>query len=1000
MNDYELHQEYKEYNKVVVTINPGESNQYVLSNVNTKGKPSAACESHLQSLSIEPPAYDSGHPANVGAKGSITIVDYRDAVVNILINHFINYMSKVGVCPEGAPLASIDPSKIKPEDIDYSKLLPTVRIEISCYIGSTVVYDGHILDWSTQFVGTTPSVSLNWSVICPSNPAPSSDSSTNVSISDPKKYYEYVKSQYSTTKGPDEIIFQYADGRTLKGGSAFSKIKAPTSNGGSGELPEPQAFTRNQIINALNYICQTCVCLGDDGIQRPIIGRLSNDGKIFYFIEKNPEIYNPDNDDNVVSKNIMFIQNGKFPPYSIFKKDKVEYRVIPMTSFSFSTSFKQLALQFNITENLNGNKMTTGDGTSTETGAKTANAQMQSAAKDAGASAISVKFDCYNIMSFNQYNLNSMISYEVYNEFGDRHISSGKATVTKVTYDLSGAVIKASVEATQMFNTVVGDTLNIGDNQDIPSTPSGIDKSGSVILSPLPSTEDPNYDLIMALREEDEEPLPLSLDKTETVVDDPSFEQQVTEFLNKYAVEGPKGGGQRMIGLSYIHKLMQSGNFGLLTLLLAVCNYGIKKDTDSEDLLDYEDWFNDCDDIALKYDGFKGRKKWFASDIGKNPYDYKAGGLGIAHWDAENLQEIYETCGFNPNTSDSAKSELEKLFLDIPTDTKEAVKYSTGKFLGWSSPTKRHITPSRYVERIIPQFKGNCYMRRFDNGLKQSDAWKQWAREILYYRGEDDQNRPYQAFLFKMWIEKYWIPTINALKNVTSPSNGHIVCLQDAVRIARAGNSKTSFISKMAGKSVVEQYSIYYGNDDRYVRQKAFCKRLADILTWRFGDEYGIKSDSPKSEDSGYSDNNGNNENTLNPIKPDTLPSTQPLPDGFSFNNQWSINEVRKSRGGVDFYIFKGVYTVNENNGTYNIDIPASGNYSAATITCSIRNVDGQPTNQLLGTITYIENGSNKQHNICLIVSTKNVKSIEGRVLTDDDYNQFLGKLSAYKYES
>ena len=90
--------------------------------------------------------------------------------------------------------------------------------------------------------------------------------------------------------------------------------------------------------------------------------------------------------------------------------------------------------------------------------------------------------------------------------------------------------------------------------------------------------------------------------------------------------------------------------------------------------------------------------------------------------------------------------------------------------------------------------------------------------------------------MFTLWVTKFWEPTIGALKKVAyvSSSNGHIVNLQDAVRISRMGNSAGSLIAKSAGKSVSEQLDIYLdyrpAKATRYLRQFAFCKRAAYIL--------------------------------------------------------------------------------------------------------------------------------------------------------------------------
>lgn len=299
-------------------------------------------------------------------------------------------------------------------------------------------------------------------------------------------------------------------------------------------------------------------------------------------------------------------------------------------------------------------------------------------------------------------------------------------------------------------------------------------------------------DIKTYLCSEDSLPVDLVLDKTKDCFDSGIFNNQVNKFIKEY---GSLSGKSRLLDYSFIKEIIDAGNFGLLTLIIAVANYGIKNVPNTWDL----------DAVSLHHN----YKPFCASSEGKKPYDYKSGGLGIAHWDSGNLDDIYTTVGF-PLSVD--KSHFEGLLCTEGSIT----KWKTITFNG--------------INRVAPVFSKDATMRLFDNGLKQDTKWKEWAHDILYYT--DDNGEPvYQHYLFRLWIEKFWFRTIDVLKSKES-TNEHKICLQDAVRISRAGSSMTSLISKSCGKTVKEQYELYKGDADRYVRQKAFCKRCADIIKW------------------------------------------------------------------------------------------------------------------------------------------------------------------------
>ena len=301
-----------------------------------------------------------------------------------------------------------------------------------------------------------------------------------------------------------------------------------------------------------------------------------------------------------------------------------------------------------------------------------------------------------------------------------------------------------------------------------------------------------SIDIKTYLCSEDSVPIQLDADKTKECIENGTFYNHINKLIKEY---GNLSGTSRMLDYLFIKELINDGDFGLLTLLLAVANYGIKNIPNT--------W--DFDPVSL----YHNYKPYRAASEGKKPYDYKSGGLGIAHWDSGNLDDIYTTIGF-PLSVDKAHF--------------ESLLCSKGRI------TKRKEISFEGIRRIAPVFSKDATMRLFDKGLKQDSQWETWAHDLLYYVNENGQP-VYQHYLFKLWMDKFWFKTIETLKTKESTKE-HTICLQDAVRISRAGSSMTSLISKSCGKTVKEQYELYKGDTDRYVRQKAFCRRCADIIKW------------------------------------------------------------------------------------------------------------------------------------------------------------------------
>ena len=149
---------WKTYTKAVVKIlckGVGGDETYIISNVNSKGIPLKDCESHLESITIESPVIGGvqDNSAQISAKGTIVLVDYRDSIFTRLVQHLGAYIGIIDTDQSSTGFRNID-------------LLPWVDIQITCYTNA-IRYIGHITNWTFSFSGSTPSLQLSWSTICP-----------------------------------------------------------------------------------------------------------------------------------------------------------------------------------------------------------------------------------------------------------------------------------------------------------------------------------------------------------------------------------------------------------------------------------------------------------------------------------------------------------------------------------------------------------------------------------------------------------------------------------------------------------------------------------------------------------------------------------------------------------------------------------------------------------------------------------------------------------------
>lgn len=357
-----------------------------------------------------------------------------------------------------------------------------------------------------------------------------------------------------------------------------------------------------------------------------------------------------------------------------------------------------------------------------------------------------------------------------------------------VSYDTTGAVTYKS-EDSEMTIPIVDSK-----NSDFDLSASSPDNQDSTYLENLDTSQMTYKELLCS---EDKHPISISLDKTEELRKSGVLKEHIEEFLNTY---GHLHGTKRLIKYSFIQKLINSGDFGLLTLLLAVANWGIE-DPPSK-------WSSDVmeKDPKLKLNSFKAP----SANHGKHIDSHNAndGGLGIAHWDVSSLCYFHALFGFDPNISSTLKKHLESIM-------------TKGTITSWKEINYKGL------KRIAPVYSVNHpdMKRLADNQLWENNEWLSWAKYVVKAK-DSSGNYIFQHDLFDYWIVKFWIPAVIALKNKSKKGNHS--SLQDAVRQSRAANSAPAYTCY--GGSVEDQYISYCGDKERYMRQKGFCRRCADII--------------------------------------------------------------------------------------------------------------------------------------------------------------------------
>lgn len=795
-------EEWKTYTKAVVKLSyrdrKGVGSSYVISNVNTKGLPDAGCGAHLESISITSPVVGGGQENSdqIGSSGNITLFDYKNTIFNMLTQHMATYLASTGTFSEDSAMENAD-------------LLPRVDIEITCYT-NIVRYSAYVKNWNFSFSGSTPSIVLNWVTICPKQ-TPLSPQRINVQYA---KVSECIKAMQDETMGK-VTKFKYYDKHNIAH-TADDDIDAYLSfiNGTYWYNP-PGAYISNPLIESYHNLVNSLKT--NDGYT--LVGQMDgNDDEFVVYIrdaKKNKRLNNL----STICSDLIFVHHS---PYKQFEKTPDGKIVVPITDMTFDTDFSKIATQAKLMPNMNGNQVATPEGVTIQNGTPDEGiAALNSDSTGAGNDAITINFSCYNVMTFDRNNLNAPIYIQVFNEHGELSPISGPAIVRACNYSLKSGIIEAQISATQVFNSIIT-TVDTGDGNQvnmtladikIPKSPfASYDENGESYESHSNSNKTSNnaqYDGFKqyrdALMAEDKNPVSFKYDNTIKLTMDDTFDKHVEEFFNEFAPT--KDSTNHSITYAYVEKLILAGNFGLLALLIGVANYGI-----SGEVPPYLD-----SDVVLLDKDYMHSKPFCSSNTGKHPYEYENGGLGIAHFDTENLLKIYEDCGFD---------------LDIDKDHFSKLLVRDDSITGWQEGVFKN------EKRLFPVFNrriSKVAVRSFNGGLYRDDQWKRWADRLLKYNDTDGSGRIFQKYMFELWMKEFWLKTRNRLAARMKDGGSHKICVQDAIRLARAKSSSSGYLKDnygnfVYGKDVGTQYVAYANDHKRYMRQKAFCRRCGDII--------------------------------------------------------------------------------------------------------------------------------------------------------------------------
>lgn len=434
-----MNEEYRTYNNVVVTLDCADG-RYTVSTINT-GPSSLNDKSsgpHLESISIDSPSIggnqSSINPSSIGAKGTITLTDYKEKVFNALASHFTNYKNA------------------------NTGVFPHVTVHIDCWAGSLDFY-GFVNNWRLSYTGLKPSIVIEWGQFQGPSPDIKTEglkAAAGSTWSSPGSLLKAIHEDFPESPSSNRIhlVVHGNDGKTYKDGQIDSIVQfnAPVEFNPANMVNR----TSNNQLNAIQFLASKCV---------------DKDGKdMIAYLDTNPNgttiILESALDANGKARehnnneldSIVFVLNSHYAPYTKQSIGNLSNKyIIPITNFNYEMNLSNLCLSFGIIQNPNGNTSITNNGND-KTVSTTQNAAVEMSGQSTTTNNLTMSFDCYNVALFSNNDLQRPIHIVIFNEYGELHPLSkaeNSAVVSEFNYSLDGAVLKASIKCTTVYNNLI-----------------------------------------------------------------------------------------------------------------------------------------------------------------------------------------------------------------------------------------------------------------------------------------------------------------------------------------------------------------------------------------------------------------------------------------------------------------------------------------------------------------------------------------------------------------
>lgn len=412
-----MQEEYRDYNKVVITLYCGEKS-YIVSDVNKKGIPGDNCQCHLQSFSMDLSEVGTGNDAGTGSKGTLSLIDCNDAVLKFLMEGY--------------------------QDHGGDGTFPKVIIEVDCFTGHKK-WGGFVEDWSVTFGGTVPTIEFHWTVY-PLNISASKPIEP-VKFTDVGKLIEEVLNRYDDDKKMDFVFLN--GGETYTNGQVSEQLEFP---GGSLTLDSSKIMSNdgNEILSFYKYLTKNLrvksnkkpICVAPYFIGNLIVKKdLSLDKGTFYTVPVGfDKVF--DTEDTEAMKQLYFTFNSNAKAYD---KNSNGCYVIPVDGYKCTLNNKDVHLNQRMVNSINGALISGSSGTGTVVDSATAETNAAEVADSR--SALDFEFTCYNVACFECNNASAPVKLDVFNEHGVKrdYLCVTDALVKSVSYSLDGPVIKAVV---------------------------------------------------------------------------------------------------------------------------------------------------------------------------------------------------------------------------------------------------------------------------------------------------------------------------------------------------------------------------------------------------------------------------------------------------------------------------------------------------------------------------------------------------------------------------